>query len=92
VADAVAEISDVLRDTDVSAAGSTNSFGDDQLQADIVADDLIFKHLRSCPHVETASSEEQSDILPMGGQGYTVRRHSSFGVRGDTIAALCLTV
>lgn len=72
VADAVAEISVVLRDTDVSAAGSTNSFGDDQLQADIVADDLIFQHLRSCPHVETASSEEQSDILPMGGQGYTV--------------------
>lgn len=62
----------VLRDTDVSAAGSTNSFGDDQLQADIVADDLIFQHLRSCPHVETASSEEQSDVLPMGGQGYTV--------------------
>lgn len=32
VADAVAEISVVLRNTDVSAAGSTNSFGDDQLQ------------------------------------------------------------
>lgn len=42
------------------------------LQADIVADDVIFNHLRSCPAVETASSEERSDILPMGGQGYTV--------------------
>jgi fructose-1,6-bisphosphatase len=42
------------------------------LQADIVADDVIFNHLRRCPAVETASSEEQSDILPMGGQGYTV--------------------
>jgi hypothetical protein len=44
------------------------------LQADIVADDVIFNHLRSCPAVETASSEEQSDILPMGGRGYTVSR------------------
>jgi fructose-1,6-bisphosphatase len=43
------------------------------VQADIVADDVIFNHLRSCPAVETASSEERSDILPMGGQGYTVR-------------------
>ncbi|KAF6260023.1 hypothetical protein COO60DRAFT_939814 [Scenedesmus sp. NREL 46B-D3] len=58
-------------------AGSTNSFGDDQLQADIHADEVIFKHLRSCPAVASASSEEQSDILPMAqqqqpGQGYSV--------------------
>jgi hypothetical protein len=37
VADAVAEISVVLRNTDVSAAGSTNSFGDDQLQVSLKA-------------------------------------------------------
>lgn len=43
-----------------------------QPQADLHADELIFKRLHSCPAVETASSEEQSDILPMGGQGYTV--------------------
>jgi hypothetical protein len=47
------------------------------LQADIHADEIIFKHLRSCPAVASASSEEQSDILPMAqqqqpGQGYSV--------------------
>lgn len=74
IADAVADISDSLRtiDFDHGHAGSTNSFGDDQIQADIHADELIFKHLRGCPAVESASSEEQSDILPMGGKGYTV--------------------
>lgn len=77
IASSVAEISASLRTMEFDEAGSTNSFGDDQLQADIHADEIIFKHLRSCPAVASASSEEQSDILPMSqqqqpGQGYSV--------------------
>eukprot|EP00775_Hariotina_reticulata_P012568 gene12568-12700_t len=72
IADSVADISSALRTMEFDEAGSTNSFGDDQLQADLQADDIIFKHLRNCPAVESASSEEQSDIIPTGGRGYTV--------------------
>eukprot|EP00879_Flechtneria_rotunda_P030054 GHRR01032579.1.p1 GENE.GHRR01032579.1~~GHRR01032579.1.p1 ORF type:complete len:106 (-),score=25.51 GHRR01032579.1:17-334(-) len=57
---------------DLGQAGSTNSFGDDQLLADIHADDTIFRHLQQCPAVASASSEEKSDIQHLGGQGYTV--------------------
>eukprot|EP00879_Flechtneria_rotunda_P026197 GHRR01027917.1.p1 GENE.GHRR01027917.1~~GHRR01027917.1.p1 ORF type:complete len:360 (+),score=132.20 GHRR01027917.1:204-1283(+) len=72
IADSVTDISLGLRTMDLGQAGSTNSFGDDQLLADIHADDTIFRHLQQCPAVASASSEEKSDIQHLGGQGYTV--------------------
>jgi fructose-1,6-bisphosphatase len=39
-------------------AGSTNSFGDEQLDTDIKTDEVIFRHLRSSGDVHVGSSEE----------------------------------
>ncbi len=42
-------------------AGSTNSFGDSQLALDIAADEAVFRVLRDCGAVASASSEEVRD-------------------------------
>ncbi|KAI8462704.1 MAG: hypothetical protein J3K34DRAFT_389420 [Monoraphidium minutum] len=72
LADCVAEIGDALRSKDFEHAGSTNSFGDEQLEADLYADNIIFRRLRACGAAASASSEETTDIVPLGGSGYSV--------------------
>ncbi|KAK9808421.1 hypothetical protein WJX73_003065 [Symbiochloris irregularis] len=72
IADAVAEISVVMRTVSCTETGGLNNFGDKQLQADIVADRIVFERLRSSGAVSTASSEEQSDMISLGGTGYSV--------------------
>lgn len=72
IAASIAEIAGSLRTIEFGHAGTTNSFGDDQIQADVHTDDIIFKHLRACPAVASASSEEQADIIPMPGSHYSV--------------------
>ena len=42
------------------------------MQADVQADDIVFQRLRDCKAVCTASSEEQTDMLDMGGRDYSV--------------------
>jgi hypothetical protein len=42
------------------------------LQADLVADKIIFDSLRASNAVATATSEETSDMVDLGGQGYSV--------------------
>jgi len=51
-----------------------NDFGDDQLAVDVLADKLLFEALRYSGVVASASSEEQSDVVPMGGpdDGFSV--------------------
>ena len=73
IASAVAEISTTLRTPGVTETGSTNTFGDKQLEADVQTDRIVFERLRASGAVETASSEESSDMLPMGGSGFSVR-------------------
>ena len=51
-------IAHALRTTSVSAAGSSNSFGDDQLNVDVLAETLIRDAIRTVPSIVTASSEE----------------------------------
>jgi sedoheptulose-bisphosphatase len=41
-------------------------------QADVQADDIIFKHLKGCGAVHTASSEERPEMVALGGEGYSV--------------------
>lgn len=66
---------EALRSVDFDYAGSTNSFGDNQLQADLHADEVIFSALRGTPQVASASSEEQTDIIPLNPGGeYSVSR------------------
>lgn len=57
---------------EADSAGSFNTFGDRQLKADVAADSIMFQRLRECGAVETASSEENTDMVPMGGSGYSV--------------------
>lgn len=57
--DAISEIGKTLRGSHhVSLAGTANSFGDEQLNVDVLAEDVIRAALARCPSVVTASSEE----------------------------------
>lgn len=51
-------IAKALRTTSVSAAGSANAFGDDQLNVDVLAENVIRAALAKVPCIATASSEE----------------------------------
>ena len=80
----------LLRSSGHLAVGSTNAFGDKQLQvrialrhrlsicttaadfrcamqADVAADAIVFERMRECGAVETASSEEKPELVPLGG-------------------------
>ncbi len=55
----LADISKALRAAhSVVAVGSTNTFGDEQLNVDVAAEELVRAALARCPSVVTASSEE----------------------------------
>ncbi|RYO79782.1 hypothetical protein DL762_007981 [Monosporascus cannonballus] len=55
----ISEIAKALRGSQkVSLAGSANAFGDDQLNVDVLAEDIIRDAIAKCPSVATASSEE----------------------------------
>lgn len=54
------------------ALDSTNSFGDQQLSADVEANNLIFHHLKVSKLVATASSEEEPVEVDCGGRGFSV--------------------
>ncbi|KAJ8112960.1 hypothetical protein OPT61_g4803 [Boeremia exigua] len=51
-------IAQALRTTSVSRAGSANQFGDDQLNVDVLAENLIRDAIAKVPAITTASSEE----------------------------------
>ncbi|KAH8685108.1 fructose-1-6-bisphosphatase [Ilyonectria robusta] len=55
----VAEIGKALRgSTNVSLVGSANAFGDEQLNVDVLAENIIRDTIAKCPTIFTASSEE----------------------------------
>ncbi|KAK3687445.1 sedoheptulose-1,7-bisphosphatase [Podospora appendiculata] len=49
----------------VSLAGTANAFGDDQLNVDVIAEDLVRAALANCPSVRVASSEEDPTERPV---------------------------
>lgn len=56
---AIGDVSALLRRAHtVAHVGTTNAFGDQQLNVDLAADDVIRAACKSCPSVVTASSEE----------------------------------
>lgn len=58
--DCISDIAKSLRESQhVSQAGTTNAFGDSQLNVDIAAENLIRTALAKCPSVLAASSEEE---------------------------------
>ncbi|KAK4159817.1 fructose-1,6-bisphosphatase class 1/Sedoheputulose-1,7-bisphosphatase [Cladorrhinum sp. PSN259] len=63
----IVQIAQILRDSHtISAHGTANSFGDDQLNVDVLSEnairDAISKH---CPSIITASSEEHPVEIPV---------------------------
>ncbi|GLC33121.1 hypothetical protein PLESTB_000368200 [Pleodorina starrii] len=72
VATVVGDISAILRSAGSDYSGSTNAFGDEQLEVDVQVDRLIFERLASCSAVQGAGSEEQPEIRSLPGSGYTV--------------------
>lgn len=72
IADAVVAISELLRGKGVEESHSTNTFGDKQLNIDVESDAIVFQSLKASGAVKTASSEEQTDCLDLGGHGYSV--------------------
>lgn len=42
------------------------------MQVDVQTDEIVFRHLRECGAVKTASSEEQTECQDMGGNGFSV--------------------
>ncbi|KAM3456943.1 hypothetical protein NHJ6243_007987 [Beauveria neobassiana] len=62
----LADISKALRAAhSVVAVGSTNTFGDEQLNVDVAAESLLRAALARCPCVVTASSEEDPVERPV---------------------------
>lgn len=58
----------------VALAGTANTFGDDQLNVDVAAENIIRAALAECPSVATASSEEDP---------VEVTVHELGGIRGE---------
>lgn len=65
----IAQIAQILRDSHViSAQGTANSFGDEQLNVDVLAENAIRAAIQHyCPSIITASSEEHPVEAPVPG-------------------------
>ncbi len=72
IAAATAEISGKIRTAETGKAGSTNTFGEEQLTLDVLADQIIFTQLKKSGVIATASSEEQAEAVALGGEGFSV--------------------
>ncbi|ETS75411.1 hypothetical protein PFICI_12355 [Pestalotiopsis fici W106-1] len=60
IVDGIAAIAKSLRSShQVALAGSANAFGDDQLNVDVAAENIVRAAAAKCPAVVTASSEEE---------------------------------
>jgi sedoheptulose-bisphosphatase len=58
--DSISAIAQVLEvSQQVSLAGTSNAFGDEQLNVDVSAENIVRAALATCPSVSTASSEEE---------------------------------
>jgi sedoheptulose-bisphosphatase len=77
----IQKVAETLRSSQtISQAGTANAFGDDQLNVDVQAENIIREALAACPAVVTASSEEDpkevsttSENVPNdSGEEYTV--------------------
>jgi sedoheptulose-bisphosphatase len=63
---AIGGVAEQLRSAQqVSAIGSSNSFGDEQLNVDVLAEKIIREEIEHCPTIATASSEEDPVERPV---------------------------
>jgi sedoheptulose-bisphosphatase len=59
-ANSAKQISEKIATAKIGEAGSQNTFGENQLELDILSDKIIFAELEKCEAVAIAASEEQS--------------------------------
>ena len=62
-------ISYAIQTTDAGLSGSTNTFGEDQLKLDVIADDIIREYLCETGLVSSYLSEESDDIVQLDPDG-----------------------
>jgi sedoheptulose-bisphosphatase len=68
-AEAVKQIDGKIRTAETSEAGSQNSFGEDQLKLDVLADKICFTELEKSRVIAVAGSEEQSEEIELNEGG-----------------------
>jgi len=72
LAESIRTIAYKVRTASCAGTACVNSFGDEQLAVDMVADNLLFEALRYSHVVKYACSEEVPEPVDMGGSGYSV--------------------
>merc|ERR1712078_856303 len=70
--EAVRTIAYKVRTASCNATACINSFGDEQLAVDLLADKILFETLKFSGVCELACSEEVPEPLQMGGEGFSV--------------------
>ena len=68
-AEAVKRIDGKIRTAETSEAGSQNTFGEEQLKLDVLADRIVFEELKKSEVVAIAASEEQSEEIELSNEG-----------------------
>jgi sedoheptulose-bisphosphatase len=73
VLDAIADITEALRSALVTVEGTSNTFGDEQLSVDVIADEILWNWAKSSEVVAYGTSEEEPEMMPCNENGeYTV--------------------
>lgn len=72
MAEAIRTIAHKVRTASCAATACINSFGDEQLAVDMVADKLLFEALRFSHVCKYACSEEVPEPVDVGGEGFCV--------------------
>ncbi|KAL8453141.1 hypothetical protein Emed_001011 [Eimeria media] len=62
-------ISRALRTTRVTSAGSSNTFGEEQLSVDLLAENKLREWAKACQAVRAVSSEEATDLVEVNPSG-----------------------
>jgi len=70
--EAIRTIAYKVRTASCNATACINSFGDEQLAVDLLADKILFETLKFSGVCELACSEEVPEPLEMGGSGFSV--------------------
>ncbi|KAK1991937.1 fructose-1-6-bisphosphatase [Colletotrichum falcatum] len=88
ILDAIAGVARTLHASQhVSLAGTANSFGDDQLNVDVLCENVMREAIARCPSVVTASSEEDPVEKPARPAGETTTTTTATGGGGTPAAA-----
>ncbi|KAK9861339.1 hypothetical protein WJX84_003008 [Apatococcus fuscideae] len=72
LSEAIRTIAFKVRTASCSGTACVNSFGDEQLAVDMLADKLLFESLKYSGVCASACSEEVPEPLDMGGEGFSV--------------------